>query len=67
LRVIKKKKKKDGINLIRTSIPEEYDFKYGTGAFPSEIILTIPTTRRGIVFFRNTRGIESPCGKRRNV
>ena len=32
---------RDG-DLIRTSIPEEYDFPQGIGAFPSGIRLTAP-------------------------
>ena len=42
-------------NFIRTSIPEEYDFPQGTGAFPSGIRLTAPIPWAGIVFLRNTR------------
>jgi hypothetical protein len=41
--------------LIRTSIPEEYDFPLGIGAFPSETRLTAPMPWGGIVFLRNTR------------
>ena len=42
-------------NIIRTSIPEEYDFLQGIGAFPSGIRLTAPIPWAGIVFLRNTR------------
>ena len=42
-------------DLIRTSIPEEYDFPQGIGAFPSGIRPTAPIPWAGIVFLRNTR------------
>jgi hypothetical protein len=42
-------------DLIRTSIPEEYDFPQGIGAFPSRFRLMAPIPRAGIVFLRNTR------------
>ena len=42
-------------DFIRTSIPEEYDFLQGIGAFPSPIRLTALIPWAGIVFLRNTR------------
>ena len=46
------------MNFIRTSIPEEYDFLLGIGAFSSGIRLTAPHPWAGIVFLRNTRPDE---------
>ena len=45
-------------DFIRTSIPEEYDFPQGIGAFPSGIRLTAPIPWTGIVFLRKLAGIR---------
>jgi len=51
------------VNLIRTSIPEEYDFLQGMGAFPSKVKLTAPRPWGGMAFLRKTSWDYPPASR----